>query len=87
MWIGIGQSLVFLKQFFYGYCMTIMNVSGLSNLTSLSFRRNNAITAKGMSAFANLVNLVKLDLERCPEIHGGLVNLKGMLFSTSTLVF
>ncbi len=65
----------------------LLNVSGLSNLTSLSFRRNNAITAKGMSAFANLVNLVKLDLERCPEIHGGLVNLKGMLFSTSTLVF
>ena len=57
--------------------MTIMNVSGLSNLTSLSFRRNNAITAKGMNAFTNLVNLVKLDLERCPEIHGGLINLKG----------
>jgi hypothetical protein len=47
-------------------------------LTSLSFRRNNAITAKGMSAFAGLVNLVKLDLERCPEIHGGLVHLKGI---------
>ncbi|KAI5017943.1 hypothetical protein ZWY2020_042831 [Hordeum vulgare] len=25
-----------------------------------------------------LVNLVNLDLERCPKIHGGLVHLKGL---------
>ena len=35
-----------------------MILAGLSNLTSLSFRRNNAITAQGMSAFAGLVNLL-----------------------------
>lgn len=51
--------------------------SGLSNLTNLSFRRNGAITSHGMSAFANLFGLIKLDLERCPGIHGGLVHLQG----------
>ena len=56
-----------------------MGLAGLSNLTSLSFRRNNAITAQGMSALAGLVNLIKLDLERCPGIHGGLIYLKGTL--------
>lgn len=61
------------------------NLSGLSNLTSLSFRRNNAITAQGMKAFAGLINLVKLDLERCTRIHGGLVNLKGMFTCKSRL--
>lgn len=65
--------------FYVGLCAWLqLNISGLSNLTSLSFRRNDAISAQGMSAFAGLVNLVKLDLERCPEIHGGLVHLKGM---------
>jgi len=47
-------------------------------LTSLSFRRNDSVSAKGMSAFSGLVNLVKLDLERCPGIHGGLVHLRGL---------
>lgn len=37
-----------------------------------------------MSAFANLINLIKLDLEKCPEIHGGLVHLQGMFASKST---
>lgn len=61
-----------------GHLWILCMASGFSSLTSLSFRRNNAITAKGMSAFAVLVNLVKLDLERCLEIHGGLVHLKGI---------
>jgi hypothetical protein len=30
-----------------------------------------------MSALANLVHLVKLDLEGCLKIHGGLIHLKG----------
>jgi hypothetical protein len=50
---------------------------GLSNLTSLSFKSSDGITAEAMEAFANLVNLVNLDLERCLKIHGGLVHLKG----------
>lgn len=58
----------------------ILCFPGLSNLTSLSFKRSNAITAEGMRAFANLVNLVKLDLERCLKIHGGVVHLKGLFF-------
>ena len=58
----------------YGY-----TISGLSNLTSLSFRRNAAITAQGMRAFSNLVNMKKLDLEKCPGIHGGLVHLRGKI--------
>ncbi|WVZ02672.1 hypothetical protein V8G54_023478 [Vigna mungo] len=32
----------------------------------------------GMRAFSNLFNLEKLDLERCSEIHGGFVYLKGL---------
>lgn len=57
------------------------------NLTTLSFRRNNCVTAKGMSALSGLVNLSKLDLERCPGIHGGLVHLKGLLlFYTLTFL-
>lgn len=52
--------------------------SGLSNLTSLSFKKSSAITAQGMIAFANLVNLVNLDLERCAGIHGGLIHIKGL---------
>lgn len=56
-------------------------IPGLLNLTTLSFRRNNRITAEGMSALSGLVNLVKLDLERCPKIHGGLIHLKGVLLS------
>lgn len=47
-------------------------------MTTLSFRRNNQITAQGLSAFAGLINLLKLDLERCPGIRGGLVHLKGL---------
>lgn len=38
-----------------------------------------------MSAFAGLVNLVKLDLERCPKIHGGLVHLEGLFISKQAL--
>ncbi|KAI3739934.1 hypothetical protein L2E82_30348 [Cichorium intybus] len=45
-------------------------VSGLPNLTELSLKRNN-ITAKRMSALSGFVNLLKLDLERCPLIRGG----------------
>jgi len=52
--------------------------SGLTNLTSLSFKKNNSITASGLRALAGLVNLTSLDLERCPGIHGGLVHLKGL---------
>jgi hypothetical protein len=55
--------------------------AGLSNLTSLSFKRSNAVTAEGMRAFANLVNLLNLDLEGCLKIHGGLIRLKGLLWS------
>jgi len=58
--------------------------AGLSNLTSLSFKRSNAVTAEGMRAFANLVNLLNLDLEGCPKIHGGLIHLKGLLWSSWT---
>jgi hypothetical protein len=47
-------------------------------LTSLSFRRNAAITAQGMRALSNLVNLKKLDLEKCPGIDGGLVHLRAL---------
>lgn len=53
-------------------------VSGLSNLTSLSFKKSSEITGQGMIAFANLVNLVNLDVERCGGIHGGLIHLKGL---------
>lgn len=56
-------------------------LSGLSNLTTLNLRRNSRITAQGMSVFSGLVNLLKLDLERCPGIHGGLVHLKGLFLS------
>ncbi|CAN1289997.1 F-box/LRR-repeat protein 16 [Linum perenne] len=57
----------------------LKHISGsLTNLTSLSFKRSKAITAEGMSAFSNLVNLEKLDLERCSQIHGGLFHLKGL---------
>ena len=53
-------------------------------MTSLSIKKCTAVTAEGAKAFANLVNLVNLDLERCPKIHGGLVHLKGILFSLSS---
>lgn len=46
-------------------------------MTSLSIKKNCAVTPDGMRAFSNLVNLEKLDLERCSEIHGGFVHLKG----------
>lgn len=55
----------------------MVNISGFSRLTSLSFRRNNEITSQGMYVFAQLVNLIRLDLEKCPGIHGGLVHLQG----------
>jgi len=53
-------------------------------LTSLSIKKCAAVTAEGAKAFANLVNLVNLDLERCPKIHGGLVHLKGIPFFLSS---
>nr|GMC65139.1 putative adenylate cyclase regulatory protein isoform X3 [Ipomoea batatas] len=31
-----------------------------------------------MQCLSSLVNLVKLDLERCPRIHGGLVHIEGL---------
>ncbi|RDX79075.1 F-box/LRR-repeat protein 14, partial [Mucuna pruriens] len=52
-------------------------VNGLSNLTSLSIRKSSTVKPDGMRAFSNLFNLEKLDLERCSEIHGGFVHLKG----------
>lgn len=61
--------------------MIIILCLGLSNLTSLSFKKSNTVTAEGMRAFSSLVNLAKLDLERCSQIHGGLIHLKGLLFS------
>ncbi|GAA0179857.1 hypothetical protein LIER_42229 [Lithospermum erythrorhizon] len=71
-----------LQELNFNYCEQITNrglehISGLPSLTTLSFRRNNALSAEGMSALSKLVNLLKLDLERCPKIHGGLVPLKG----------
>ncbi len=57
----------------------LFNSAGLSNVTSLSFKKCSAVTAEGAKAFANMVNLGSLDLERCPKIHGGLVHLKGFL--------
>lgn len=61
--------------------MAIILFLGLLNLTSLSFKKNKAVTAEGMRAFSNLVNLAKLDLERCSQIQGGLIHLKGLLCS------
>ena len=61
--------------------MIIILFLGLSNLRVLSFKKSKAVTAEGMRAFSSLVNLVKLDLERCSRIHGGLIHLKGLLCS------
>jgi len=60
---------------------------GLSNLTSLSIRKSSSVKPDGMRAFSNLFNLEKLDLERCSEIHGGFVHLKGIypLISCSSI--
>ena len=55
-------------------------------MTSLSIKKCAAVTAEGAKAFANLVNLVNLDLERSPKIHGGLVHLKGIPFFLSSSV-
>lgn len=55
-------------------------------MTSLSFRRNAAITAQGMRAFSNLVNMKKLDLEKCPGIHGGLVHLRGKIVTCCVFI-
>lgn len=38
-----------------------------------------------MSAFASLINLIKLDLEKCPGIPGGLVHLQGMAASNALI--
>ncbi|KAG9150924.1 hypothetical protein Leryth_003046 [Lithospermum erythrorhizon] len=67
----------------FNYCDQITDcglkyISGFLRLTTLSLRRNNSLTAQGMSALSKLVNLVKLDVERCPKIHGGLAHLKGL---------
>ncbi|CAI9280147.1 unnamed protein product [Lactuca saligna] len=51
----------------------------LSNLTSLSLKRNTNITTKGLSVLSGLVNLSKLDLIRCSGIHGGLVHLRDLV--------
>lgn len=56
-----------------------LDLLGLINLTSLSFKKSDAITAEGMRAFSSLVNLEKLDLERCSGINGGFVHIKGLL--------
>ena len=42
---------------------------GLTNLTSLSFKKSNAISASGLRALASLVNLTILDMEMCSGIH------------------
>lgn len=55
-----------------------LELLGLTNLTSLSFKKSAAITAEGMCAFSSLINLEKLDLERCTGIHGGFVHIKGL---------
>lgn len=78
-WLAMLQNLYFV--------ILKLNASisaGLSNLTSLSLKRSNAVTAEGMRAFANLVNLLSLDLEGCLKIHGGLIHLKGLLWSSWT---
>jgi hypothetical protein len=59
--------------------ITFSKFLGLSNLTSLSLKKNAGITAEGMKALSKLVNLVNLDLERCSNIRGGLINIKGDL--------
>ncbi|XWS17074.1 hypothetical protein CRYUN_Cryun33cG0036700 [Craigia yunnanensis] len=56
----------------------LKHITGLMNFTSLSFKKSDAITAEGMRAFSSLVNLGKLDLERCSGIHGGFVHIKGL---------
>jgi hypothetical protein len=35
-----------------------------------------------MRYFAHLINLKDLDLECCPRIHGGLIHLKGLIFTS-----
>ncbi|KAK6942200.1 Leucine-rich repeat [Dillenia turbinata] len=67
----------------YNYCdqiseLGLNHISGLSNLKFLSLTKNNAVTAEGMRTFSRLVNLMKLDVERCSQIHGGFVHLKGL---------
>lgn len=62
-----------------------MCASGFSNLTYLSFRRCVSITAEAMEALSSLDKLVKLDFERCPQIHGGFVHLQGWLLSNCLL--
>ena len=69
------------------FILLYIGFAGFSNLTSLSFKRSDGVTAKGMSVFANLVNLVNLDLERCLKIHGGLVHVKGITLLNITLIY
>ncbi|KAM0939041.1 putative leucine-rich repeat domain superfamily [Dioscorea sansibarensis] len=81
--------LVLLKDCFnlrksaWNYCYQISDrglgfMSSLSQLMSLSFIKNNGLTAEGIEAFTNLSNLENLNLERCSRIHGGLVHLRGL---------
>ncbi|KAI5679630.1 hypothetical protein M9H77_00857 [Catharanthus roseus] len=51
----------------------------LSNLTYLGFRKSFGINAEGLRTLSSLINLEKLDLDRCPWIHGGLIHLKGLM--------
>ncbi|XP_031108758.1 toll-like receptor 13 isoform X3 [Ipomoea triloba] len=67
----------------FDYCDLITEkgfkqISGFQKLTCLGFKNSTALTAEGMQCLSSLVNLVKLDLERCPRIHGGLVHIEGL---------
>lgn len=73
----------FLENFWTSLIVEGFCASGLSNLTYLGLRRSSAINAEGMRTFSSLINLEKLDLDRCPGIHGGLAHLKG--FGSITL--
>jgi hypothetical protein len=57
-----------------------LNFAGFSNLTSLSIKKCASVTADGAKASADIANLVNFDLDRCQEIHGGFVHLKGVVF-------
>lgn len=57
--------------------------SGFSNLTYLSFTKCVSVTAEAMESLSSLDKLVKLDFERCPQIHGGFVHLQGWLLANN----
>lgn len=61
-------------------CLQFSEFLGLSYLTSLCLKKNAGITAEGLKALSKLVNLVNLDLERCSNIRGGLVHMRGGLY-------